>query len=276
MLSATMLASLPTVGLILAAMAVVALLETLLPLHARGRWGRAHLAPNLALTFLTFASNIVLNALLIVALVWAQSARVGLFNLLAAPAAVGVIAAVLWLDFSFYVAHRAMHISPMLWRFHSVHHADPFVDVTTTIRQHPGESLIRYGFLAVFAITLGVSPAGFAVYRMASVLIGLMEHSNTRLPAWLDRALVLLISTPNMHKVHHSRDAAQSETNFSNVTSIWDRLFGTFTSSARGTDIAYGLEGHDDPAGQSTLGLLAMPFRRSAADGRAAAAGETS
>src|SRR4030095_11144901 len=90
-------------------------------------------------------------------------------------------------------------------RSHGGHHADPAVDVTTTVRQHPGEGVIRYAFMAAFAIAPGASPAAFAVYRAWSALHGLLEHANVRIPSWLDRLLVLFVSTPNMHKIHHSR-----------------------------------------------------------------------
>jgi sterol desaturase/sphingolipid hydroxylase (fatty acid hydroxylase superfamily) len=166
------------------------------------------------------------------------------------------------LDFAFYAVHVAMHRVPVLWRFHRVHHADPAVDVTTTIRQHPGEGLVRYAAMAACAIPLGVAPAAFAVYRAASALNGLLEHANVRAPAWLDRALALVTTWPHMHKVHHSRRVAETDTNYGNLLSLWDRAFGTYTASSRGTGIAYGLDGFDDPASQSTLGLLALPFRR--------------
>src|SRR5262245_1211114 len=127
--------SVTTVGAILAAMAVVALLETALPLHRRGPGHRAHLGPNLALTFITFATNIVFNGALVMTLVWLQSTGVGLLNVFELPTPMTVLVVVLVLDFSFYVAHVAMHRVPAFWRFHRVHHADPVVDVTTTIRQ---------------------------------------------------------------------------------------------------------------------------------------------
>jgi sterol desaturase/sphingolipid hydroxylase (fatty acid hydroxylase superfamily) len=256
---------LASIGLILLVMALVAAIEALIPLHARGRWGRAHLWPNLALTVITFATNLVLNAGLVFGLVWLQARGLGLLNAIAVAPWVAVAIVVLGLDFAFYLAHRAMHRVPSWWRVHSVHHCDPFVDVTTTIRQHPLEGLIRYGFMSVFAFALGAGPAAFAVYRLWSTLAGLAEHANVRLPAWLDRLLVLFVSTPNMHKIHHSRRPDETDSNFSNVTSLWDRLFFTYTPSRCGVDIPYGLDGHDERSTQTTLGLLALPFRRARA-----------
>ena len=250
-----------TVGAILAAMAAVALLETAIPLHARGRWNRAHLGPNLALTFLTFATNAAFSAALAATLAWLEANGLGVLRLFAAPSWLELGIVVLVLDFGFYVTHVAMHKIPGLWRFHRVHHSDPAVDVTTTIRQHPGESVIRYVFLAVFACALGASPGAFAVYRAAVALNGLLEHANLRFPLWLDRLLSLVTTWPNLHKVHHSRAVAQTDTNYGNLFSVWDRLFSTFTPSRQGTHVVYGLAGCDDPATQTTAGLLGLPLR---------------
>jgi len=259
--TSAILTSVTTVGAILASMAAIALLETAIPLRARGRWSRGHLGPNLALTFLTFATNAVFGAALVMLLAWQRSSGLGLLQLASPPPWLEVAIVVGVLDFAFYVTHVAMHKVPGFWRFHRVHHSDPAVDVTTTIRQHPGESAIRYAFLAVFACALGASPGAFAVYRAAVALNGLLEHANLRLPLWLDGLLSLVTTWPNLHKVHHSRVATQTDTNYGNLLSLWDRLFATFTPAREGANVVYGLEGFDDPATQTTAGLLALPFR---------------
>jgi sterol desaturase/sphingolipid hydroxylase (fatty acid hydroxylase superfamily) len=256
-----------TIGVILAVMAVLALIETAIPLHARGRSNRVHLAPNLALTFITFATNLVFNAALVAALVWLESIGFGLLRVPPLPALVTTAITVVVLDLSFYVAHRAMHRVPGFWRYHRVHHSDPAVDVTTTVRQHPGEGVIRYAFLGAFAIALGASPAAFAVYRAWSALNALLEHANIRVPLRLDSLLSLAVTTPNMHKIHHSRSPEQTDTNYGNIFSFFDRLFATFTPSERGVSIVYGLDGFDDAATQTTTGLLALPFRDARAAG---------
>ena len=259
--------SVGTVGAILIAMSVVALIETAIPLHAHGRWNRAHLGPNLALTFITFATNTFLNGVLVMTLLWLQSNGFGLLYMFALQPLISALMVVLALDFSTYVAHVAMHKIPGFWRFHRVHHSDPAVDVTTTIRQHPGESVIRYAFMAAFALALGASPRAFGVYRVWSALNGLLEHSNIRVPLWLDSLLSLVTTWPNMHKVHHSRTANQTDTNYGNIFSFFDRLFFTFTPSKRGVNIVYGLDGFDDPVTQTTAGLLGLPFREAKAAG---------
>jgi sterol desaturase/sphingolipid hydroxylase (fatty acid hydroxylase superfamily) len=265
-----LLSGFSTLGVVLSAMAVVALLETAVPLHARGRWHKTHLGPNLSLTFITFATNIVFNVALVMTLIWLRSTGFGLLRMAALPPVMSGLIVVVVLDFAFYVAHVAMHRLPGLWRFHSVHHSDPAVDVTTTIRQHPGEGVIRYAFMGAFAFALGASPAAFAVYRSWSVLNGLLEHANIRVPLWLDGLLSLVTTWPNMHKVHHSRAPGESNTNYGNIFSLFDRLFSTFTPSRRGLNVSYGLDGFDDQAAQTTAALLTMPFRDAKASGGAA------
>ncbi len=253
--------NLSTIAVILAAMTLVALLETVIPLHTRTRRHRAHLAPNLALTFITFATNLFLNIALLLLLLRLQKTGFGMLRWLGlGPVAAGIIAIVV-LDFSYYLAHVAMHKVPVFWRVHRVHHSDPVVDVTTTIRQHPLESLIRYGFIATSACVLGAGLGAFAIYQAWSALGALLEHANVRVPRWLDTGLSFVTTWPNMHKVHHSRDARETDTNYGNIFSWFDRLFATFTRPSRGESVVCGLDGFDELEMQTTAGLLAIPFR---------------
>ena len=252
---------LAAIAWILGAMALVALIETAIPLQARGRWSRFHVGPNLALTLVTFATNLLWNAALLALLIWLEARDLGLLRWLSVPPLLAGILAVAALDLAFYAAHVSWHKIPALWRFHAVHHSDPAVDVTTAIRQHPVEGVLRYAAIAAMATLIGPSPAAFAVYRSASALNALLEHANLRAPLWLDRLLSLVTTWPYLHKVHHSRSPELADTNYGNLLSVWDRLFGTFTPSHRGVQIAYGLDGCDDPALQTATALLALPFR---------------
>ena len=248
-----------TIGIVVGAMTLAAAIETLAPLHARPL-NRAHLAANLTLTAITFATNIVFNLPLVAGLVWAQAHGFGLLNQAPLPPWAAFAVMVVVLDFWVYVTHVALHKVPLFWRFHRVHHSDAAVDVTTQIRQHPGEGLIRYTFLAAAAIPLGAPPAAFALYRLWGALFSVLEHSNIAVPQWLDSLLSLVTTWPNLHKVHHSRHRAQTDSNYSNLFSVWDRLFGTFTPSRLGAEIEYGLAGFDAPETQTALALLAAPF----------------
>ena len=250
-----------TMGVILAAMAVLAGVEALIPLRARAGWHRRHLGPNLALTGITFALNAVLNVAMAATLEWQAKQGIGLLHIRATPPLLATAVVVLVLDFATYLAHASMHAVPALWRFHRVHHSDPAVDVTTAVRQHPGEGLIRYLFLAVAACGLGAGPGAFALYRVWSVLNALVEHANVRVPPALDALVSWVVITPNMHKVHHSRRAEETNSNYGNILALFDRCLATFTPSPRGTRVTYGLRELDGPAVQTTVGLLALPFR---------------
>jgi sterol desaturase/sphingolipid hydroxylase (fatty acid hydroxylase superfamily) len=254
---------------ILVAMPLVAALESWIPLQARARERRAHLAPNLALTGITFAVNAVLSAALVMGLAALEARDLGLLPALALPVWAVVATAIVALDLATWLVHYAMHRIALFWRFHRVHHADALVDVTTSLRQHPGETLLRVLFLAAFALPLGIGPGTFALYRTLSAANSLLEHANLRVPRRLDSGLSLLVVTPNAHKVHHSRRPAWTDTNFGNLLSLFDRAAGLFTPSAQGTDVEYGLEGFDDPARQTLAGLLRAPFRSRARESRA-------
>jgi sterol desaturase/sphingolipid hydroxylase (fatty acid hydroxylase superfamily) len=260
-----------TLMVLVAGMAALSLLEAVVPLHPRRRAARAHVGTNLALTAITFAVNAALGSALSLALAALEARGLGLLPALALPPLARAAAALLALDLAFYLSHVAMHVHPALWRFHRVHHSDPAVDVTTSFRQHPGESAIRYAFFGATALALGASPAAFALYRTASAVVALLEHANLRVPARLDALLSLVVTWPNLHKVHHARDARLTDTNYGNLVCWWDRLFGTFTPSRVGASVEYGLDGLDDPATQTAAGLLALPFRAGA--GRAPAIG---
>jgi sterol desaturase/sphingolipid hydroxylase (fatty acid hydroxylase superfamily) len=248
-------------AIISAAIALLAAIEAVLPLHPRNRWSRGHLGPNLALTGLTFATNLLFTAALVLVLDWQQAHDIGLLHGLTVPPLIELAVVVLALDLAFYVVHVAMHRYPALWRYHRVHHSDAAVDVTTTIRQHPGETVIRYAAIAAFALPLGASAGSFAIYQLCAALGGLLEHANMRLPQWVNRGLALVVTWPDMHKVHHSRDQRFTNTNYGNLVSWWDRLFGTFTPAREGRAVAYGLEGTDEQGSQTITGLLALPFR---------------
>jgi len=250
--------SVPAAAKLLVAMAALAALETIVPLRRRATRSRGHAATNLRLTLVTFALNAAVTAAIALALAHLDERGLGLLNAVdLPPVAAGALALVV-LDLAFYVSHVAMHRIPGWWRFHRVHHADPSVDVTTSFRQHPVEGLIRYAFVGAFALVLAPSVAAFGVYRAASALNALLEHANLRMPPRLDRALSLVTTWPYAHKVHHSRDPSLTDTNYGNLLSLWDRIFGTFTPSAEGTRVVYGLDGFEGTP--SALELLASPW----------------
>lgn len=249
-------------GFVLAALVAILVLETVLPHFPRkGAWRSDHRVPNLMFTAVTLVLNLVGSAGLVVLLARQEALGLGLRHAFPAFAVAELVVSLVVLDLSFYAAHVSMHKLPAFWRFHRVHHADPQVDATTTLRQHPGETVIRFAFTAFFATLLGASPAAYATYRGAVAIGALLEHADVRVPRWLDETLAVVTTWPGFHKIHHSRDPRLTDSNYGNLLSVWDRLFGTRTRAPLGQPIEYGLAGLDDRRTQSISGLWSLPFR---------------
>lgn len=211
--------------------------------------------------------NATLNASICVALWWttanwAQSHDFGLLNWFTLPRWTSLIAAFLLIDLWMYAWHRLNHRIPFLWRFHRVHHSDPFMDVTTAHRFHIGEiafsCLLR---IPVIALT-GVQIWELALYEIAMFTVVQLHHANITLSAPLDRALRLLFVTPFLHKVHHSRLQPETDSNYSSLFSFWDRLFRSFRLREDPHTIHFGLDEFTAPEHQTYTALLSMPARR--------------
>jgi sterol desaturase/sphingolipid hydroxylase (fatty acid hydroxylase superfamily) len=254
-----------TLVAIVLAMLLVTLLELALPVLARGPKHRAHLVPNLTLTLITFTTNAFYNVGLVLLLTWLEARQLGLLRWLTLPSWVQAAVGFVLLDFTFYVLHVGMHKLPALWRVHKVHHSDAALDVTTALRQHPLEGVVRYAAMAALGCLLGVGVGTFALYRVASALNGLLEHANVRVPERVDHVLSWLTTWFGTHRIHHSREPRETDSNYGNIFSGFDRLFGTFTPTSRAKDVQCGLAGHEAPAMQTAAGLLAMPFSKPAA-----------
>jgi sterol desaturase/sphingolipid hydroxylase (fatty acid hydroxylase superfamily) len=287
------------VSVILAVMALASLLETAVPMFVErsGRQGRR--TANLALTVLVFLMNWLLtSAAAIAGMAWSAKpttpiAPVPGFAQVAAavvpidfctrclahpvrslPGFLQVALGVVLIDFcTSYLAHRAMHVSPALWRFHRVHHSDDFVDATTTFRTHPVESVWRFLFVIVPVWALGIPATAVVIQRLLQATNGVLQHTNIRVCRPLDRVLSLVWVTPDAHKIHHSCDVAETNSNYGNVLSIYDRVLGTFTPTERALHVQYGLN-DVQPGPMSFQRLLVLPFRRDSAAARPSVAAE--
>jgi sterol desaturase/sphingolipid hydroxylase (fatty acid hydroxylase superfamily) len=248
---------------VLSALAVASLVEVLVPLRRQSRRANGRLTTNLWLLGITLGLAMLLNFTLALGAAYVARNGLGLLQLFGLGAVVSFVIALLALDGATYVAHRLLHQVPALWRVHLVHHIDASVDATTAFRQHPIEGVLRFTFIAVTAWTLGAPPAAVALYRLLGALNSVLEHSNIRVPRVLDRVLVWLWVTPDMHKVHHSRDRVETDSNYANLFSFFDRVFRTFTPSSRGPFVHYGIRGYDAAEHQSIGAVLSLPFQRS-------------
>ena len=258
---------LTNVSIILIVMAIGAVLEILLPMFADKPWRRERRMANLGLTALSFASNWLLASIAgIAALSWRPA---GLLAGQGLPFWAQVLIGILVLDFSVgYLSHRTMHMWPAMWRFHRIHHSDAFVDVTTTYRTHPIETVWRFMFAIVPIWLIGLPAEALLIQRLLQATNGVIEHANIRLWPPLDRVLSLVWVTPNVHKMHHSRVVNETNSNYANLLTVYDRLLGTFTPAARARSVVYGLDDADDMARASFSRLVVMPLRERQHDGR--------
>jgi sterol desaturase/sphingolipid hydroxylase (fatty acid hydroxylase superfamily) len=244
-------------------MAVAALIEVAVPMFNRRSWTQGRRAANLGLTAVVFLLNWSLSSATAILALTMSLRPPALATALGIPLSVQIVGGIVILDFSAgYLAHRALHLFPILWRFHQVHHSDDFVDVTTTYRTHPVETVWRFLFVMVPVWMLGIPALAVVIQRLVSAANGILEHGNIRLWDPLDRVLSLVWVTPNVHKIHHSRYLSETNSNYGNVLTVYDRVFGTFTASDRAVSVVYGLDGADPTRIASFRALLSMPFER--------------
>jgi sterol desaturase/sphingolipid hydroxylase (fatty acid hydroxylase superfamily) len=143
------------------------------------------------------------------------------------------VVAFLLLDLLQYAIHRCQHAVPCLWRFHALHHSDPDVDVTTSVRHHPIEYLLASGFYWLVVLALDVPVVVVLSHGLAVFAAAAFTHGNARLPEWLERLLQPVVITLDLHLIHHSISYDEANANFGAVLSVWDRLFGTLTRLPR-------------------------------------------
>ncbi|MGH8506436.1 MAG: sterol desaturase family protein [Stenotrophobium sp.] len=193
--------------------------------------------------------------------VQAQQAGWGLLNQLRLPAIVAVPLAWLLLDCAIYWQHRALH-TPLLWRLHRPHHADTAFDASTALRFHPLEILLSMLYKMGVVLALGAPVAAVILFEIVLSAAALFNHANFSLPGdrWLRRFLV----TPDFHRVHHSSHRREIDSNYGNVLSIWDYLFGSYVAQPRDghASMQIGLAEFRDDAQQKIIPLLLQPFRR--------------
>ena len=168
------------------------------------------------------------------------------------------------LDAAIWLQHVITHKVPLLWRLHQVHHADLDVDLTTGIRFHPIEIVLSLLYKAAIVLALGIDPWVVVLFEAVLNASAVFTHGNVALPERLDSALRWLVCTPDMHRVHHSTERAETDSNYGFFLSVWDRLFRTMRQApAKGQlGVELGLPPYRDPGRLGLGSLLVMPFTR--------------
>lgn len=236
-------------------------LESWLPAASGRRWRLRHACLNLTLGGLgSIAIGLLAAPFFSQVILWAEKSGFGLLRILSLPYAATTVAAILLFDAWMYLWHRANHEFGFLWRFHQVHHSDPEMDATTATRFHAGE-LLMSSFLRLAIIPLlGITTGQLLIYETLLLPVILFHHSNVRFPERMDRWIRLLVVTPALHRVHHSRLRVETDSNYSSIFSFWDRIARTFRLRQNTTPDNFGLDEYDE-TWQRFSRLLLMPFR---------------
>jgi len=250
-------------GLLLGGIVLFWILEGVIPLYGFKYNKFRHAGLNLFFTLTTAIIGFGLAWLLLKTSQFTVENQFGLLYIVDLPLWAHIVLGVLLLDaIGAYFIHWLEHKVKWMWQFHLVHHTDTKVDVTTGLRHHPGETVFRIGFTILAVLIIGVPMGIIMLYQSLSVLFAHLTHANIKMPEKLDRTLSYIFVTPYMHKVHHHYTQPLTDTNYGNIFSIWDRVFGTFVETDS-TKLTYGIDTHMDPKENEGLGnLLAIPFKK--------------
>lgn len=240
------------------------LIENTFPLFRFNYNKWQHAGINIFFTLTTIIVNFCLAFILLMTADWTIANNFGLLQWLPElPLLLYLIIGLLLLDLiGAYAAHWVQHKIKWLWKFHLIHHTDTWIDTTSANRHHPGESVIRFVFTTVAVLVIGTPMWMVFLYQTLSVVATQFNHANISLPKKLDRVLSYFIVSPDMHKVHHHYVLPYTDSNYGNIFSIWDRLFGTFMILPP-NEIIYGVDTHMNPQEHNKLThLLKIPFQK--------------
>lgn len=240
------------------------MLENVFPLFnfTYKKW--RHAGINIFMTGTTIAINFCLAFILLQTAYWTIANNFGILQWLPTlPVWLYALIGLLLLDLiGAYLVHLVEHKIKVLWRFHLIHHTDTWIDTTTANRHHPGESIIRFTFTALGVLIIGSPMWLVFLYQTLSVVATQFNHANISLPKKVDTFLSYFIVSPDMHKVHHHYILPYTDSNYGNIFSIWDRLFGTFMTLPK-EELIYGIDSHQKPEEHNELkNLLQIPFQK--------------
>ncbi|MFM9908466.1 MAG: sterol desaturase family protein [Chitinophagaceae bacterium] len=241
---------------------IFGLLENSIPVFSFKYRRFKHAGVNLSFFLSTALINLLIGFLTAGIYVFMRNHEIGLIYWLHWPLWAELLISLLLLDFfGMYCSHYMLHKFKWLWKFHMVHHSDTHVDVTTGTRHHPGDWIIRELFALLAIFITGAPIAFYFFFRFCNVVFTYFTHANIQLPVWLEKPLSWIFITPNVHKFHHHFERPWTDTNFGNIFSIWDRLFGTFVYDDV-HKIRYGLDVLDNKPDEDIAFQFKLPFNK--------------
>ncbi len=240
------------------------ILEGLIPLYSFNYKKVNHAILNIFFTTTTAIIGFGFAFLLLKSTIIVNDYNIGIIHLFELPLFFESIICLFILDLiGAYLVHYIEHKVPWMWKFHLVHHTDMNVDVTTGLRHHPGETIFRILFTILGVFVSGASIGVVMLYQSLSVLFAHITHANINVPRKIDNILSYIFITPNMHKIHHHFQLPLTDSNYGNIFSFWDRIFGTYSEVKNQKSILYGIDTHMNKKESNSLNdLLLIPFRR--------------
>ncbi|SOE23542.1 Sterol desaturase/sphingolipid hydroxylase, fatty acid hydroxylase superfamily [Spirosomataceae bacterium TFI 002] len=238
------------------------IIESIAPLFSFKYKKVKHAGINIFFTITTILVNFPLAFILVKSSDWAIANNFGIINWLPAmPLWAYTILGLMVLDLiGAYFVHWVEHKVKWMWMFHLIHHSDTTIDTTSANRHHPGESVFRLIFTTLAVVITGAPMWMVFMYQSISVVLSQFNHANIGLPKWLDNVVSYAIVTPDMHHIHHHYTQPYTDSNYGNIFSIWDRVFGTYMTLER-SKIKYGIDTYMDPSENEHIGpLLKIPF----------------
>lgn len=252
-------------ALFVGGIAVFGSLERLFPRRPRPH-GKRRWPVHMALALVGALATALVPVGVAGAALWAEAHAAGLLHVVALPAPVAVLLAWLLLDAAIYWQHRLMHRIPWLWRLHRVHHTDIALDASSALRFHPFELIVSAVYKMVVVVLLGAPALAVLLFEALLAFAALFNHANWKLTDRADRWLRKILVTPDMHRIHHSTERDETDSNYGNVLSVWDHLFASYRASPRKGQLAMQIGQRDDrsEAAQRLYALLVQPLRRNA------------
>ncbi len=241
---------------------LVSLLECVVPRRQPGSALRLRWLSNFGITLI---DTLFLRLLFPIAgIAWAiycTERGWGVFNQFSAPFWLTLAVTLLALDLVTFTQHYLLHHIPLFWRMHRTHHSDVDCDFSTAARFHPLESVYTTTILMATVAALGLPASAVFVSQLLTTVISFAEHGNVSVPASVERVLRLFVVTPDVHRIHHSADAAETNSNYGTLFPWWDRLFGTYVAEpVAGHHMTFGLDDFSERRHQTLIGLLTQPF----------------
>ena len=239
------------------------ILEIFAPLFRFDYHKGKHAVINITFTLITLVVNLVGAALIVATVSFTQDNQIGLLHMFDIPIVLYVILGLAFLDLiGAWLIHFLEHNIRWMWRFHIIHHSDINVDVTSGLRHHPGENILRLAFTCFAVLVVGPTFGLVMLYQTISAFFAHLTHANIQMPNKIDRLFSYIFVTPYFHKVHHHYIQPYTDSNYGNIFSFWDHVFRTAVYEDDMTSLVYGVDTHFEQEDHSSLkSLLLIPFQ---------------